>query len=120
MPSTRKEGNGEHSILIEMLAIRLQQLEEENGGYEALAAKIGIAKSTQHALAHGRGNPTLRTIERIASNLNMSVLELLGFDENDARRSLKRNGIDYDELVIAIDQKNKADLRIARKARVRK
>ena len=120
MPSTKKKGEGEHSILNEMLAIRLQQLEENNGGYEAFAAMIGIAKGTYYAIARAKGNPTLRTIERIAASLDMSVLELLGFEVNDARRALKRSGVDYDELTVAIGQKNKADLRVARKAQARK
>ncbi len=33
-------------MLDEMLALRLQQLEEENGGYEDVAAKAGVAKGT--------------------------------------------------------------------------
>lgn len=120
MPSAKKEGEGEHSVLNELLALRLQQLEEEHGGYEAFAPLTGVAKGTLYAIAHAKGNPTFRTIERIASKLDMSVLELLGLDVNDARQSLKRNGIDYDELVAAIRIKNKADLRVARKARALK
>ena len=59
----------------------------------------------------------MRTIERIAASLGMDVLELLGFEANDARRALKRSGVDYDELATAIEQKNKTDLRVAGKAR---
>ena len=47
-------------------------------------------------------------MERIASGLNMSVLELLGF-EAQARRALKKSSVDYDELVSAITKKNRAD-----------
>jgi len=120
MANIRRPRQGVHSILDEMLAIRLQQLEAENGGYEAFVAKTGIAKGTYSAIARAKGNPTFHTIERIASSLNMSVLELLGFEPSDARRALKRNGVDYDELAAAIKQKNKAEQRLAQKARSRK
>jgi hypothetical protein len=45
-------------------------------------------------------------MERIASGLNMSVLELLGFEVAEARRALKKTGVDYDELVSAITKTN--------------
>ena len=44
----------------------------------------------------------------------MSVFELLGFRNEDARRALARFGVDYDELEAAVASKNKADLRLAR------
>jgi len=44
-------------------------------------------------------------MERIAPGLNMSVLELLGF-EAEAWRALKKSGVDY---VSAITKKNRAD-----------
>jgi hypothetical protein len=59
-------------------------------------------------------------MERIASSLNMSVLELLGFEVDDARRALKKSGVDYDDLSAAISKKNQADRRVARQARSRK
>ena len=120
MPRVRKPLPVDHSILNEMLAIRLQQLEIENGGMEAFLPKTGLARGTYYTILRGIGNPTLRTMERIASGLNMSVLELLGFEVADARRALKKNGVDYDELVSAIHKKNQADRRVARQARSRK
>ena len=46
--------------------------------------------------------------------------ELLGFDVADARRALKKNGVDYDELTSAITKKNRADRTLARQTRSRK
>jgi transcriptional regulator with XRE-family HTH domain len=85
MPPVRKPLPVDHSILNEMLAIRLQQLEIENGGMEAFLPKTWLARGTYYTIVRGIGNPTLRTMERIASSLNMSVLELLGFEAADAR-----------------------------------
>ncbi len=48
---------------------------------------------------------TPNRMERIAPGLNMSVLELLGF-EAEAWRALKKSGVDY---VSAITKKNRAD-----------
>ena len=120
MPPVRKPLPVDHSILNEMLAIRLQQLEIENGGMEAFLPKTGLARGTYYTILRGIGNPTLRTMERIASSLNMSVLELLGFEVSDARRALKKSGVDYDELVSAIGKKNRADRGLARQTRSRK
>ena len=120
MPPVRKPLPIDHSILNEMLAIRLQQLEIENGGMEAFLPKTGLARGTYYTIVRGIGNPTLRTMERIASSLNMSVLELLGFEAADARRALKKSGVNYDELVSAIGKKNRADRGLARQTRSRK
>ena len=120
MAPVRKPRSGDHSILNEMLAIRLQQLEDENGGMEAFQPMTGVARGTYYTIVRGIGNPTFKTMERIASSLNMSVLELLGFEVADARRALKKSGVDYDELSTAINKKNQADRRVARQGRARK
>ncbi|HEV7324895.1 MAG TPA: helix-turn-helix domain-containing protein [Bosea sp. (in: a-proteobacteria)] len=116
----RKPQPVDHSILNEMIAIRLQQLEIENGGMEKLLPKTGLARQTYYQMLRGVGNPTLKTIERLASSLNMSVFELLGFEVEDARRALQRGGVDYDDLSSAIARKNRAQRTIAREARSRK
>ncbi|PZP16891.1 MAG: transcriptional regulator, partial [Sphingomonas hengshuiensis] len=36
---------------------------------------------------------------------------------DDARRALRKNGVDYDEVVSAINKKNQADRRLARQSR---
>ncbi|MET2832226.1 XRE family transcriptional regulator [Mesorhizobium shangrilense] len=109
-----------HSILKEMLALHLQQLEIENGGMEAFLPKTGLARGTYYTMLRGIGNPTLKTMERIASRLNMTVFELLGFEIDDARRALKKRGVDYDELTSAIRKKDETTRRIARKTRSQK
>ena len=116
----RKPQPVDHSILNEMIAIRLQQLEIENGGMEKLLPKTGLARQTYYQMLRGAGNPTLKTIERLAASLNMSVFELLGFEVEDARRALQRGGVDYDDLSSAIAKKNRAQRTIAREARSRK
>lgn len=120
MAPVRKPQPVDHSILSEMLAIRLQHLEIENGGTEAFLAKTGLARQTYYTILRGIGNPTLKTIERIASSLNMSAFELLGFEIADARRALKKAGVNYDELSSAIARKNRAQRAVARQARSRK
>ena len=116
----RKPREGEHSILSEMLAMRLQELEAQSKDFETFYEKLGIGRGTYFALSRAKGNPTLHTIERIAARLEMSIFELLGFREEDARRALKRNGVDYDELTSALAEKTRADQRIAAQARLRK
>lgn len=120
MPPVRKPLAIDNSILNEMLAIRLQQLEDENGGMEAFFPKTGLARGTYYQVLRGIGNPTLKTLDRIATSLNMSVLELLGFEVDDARRALRRSGVNYDELASALVKRREADRRVARQARSRK
>ncbi|BCH05739.1 hypothetical protein MesoLj131b_77380 (plasmid) [Mesorhizobium sp. 131-2-5] len=117
MSPVRKPQPVDHSILNEMLALHLQQLEIENGGMEAFLPKTGLARGTYYTMLRGIGNPTLKTMERIASRLNMTVFELLGFEIDDARRALKKRGVDYDELTSAIRKKNEATRRVARQTR---
>ena len=120
MANTRKSRDGEQSVLGEMLAMRLQELEAAAKDSENFVAKLGVGKGTYYAISRARGNPTLRTIERIAARLDLSVFELLGFKDDDARRALKRNGVDFDELTSALAAKGRADQRIAAQARLRK
>ena len=87
MAPVRKPQTVDHSMLNEMLAIRLQQLEVENGGMESFLPKTGLARGTYYTILRGIGNPTLRTMERIAAGLNMTVFELLGFEVSDATSS---------------------------------
>jgi transcriptional regulator with XRE-family HTH domain len=120
MPPVRKPQSVDHSILNEMLALRLQQLEIENGGMEAFLPKTGLARGTYYTMLRGIGNPTLKTMERIASKLNMTVFELLGFEIDDARRALKKRGVDYDDLSSAIRKKDEATRRVVRQTRSQK
>ncbi|UVK48551.1 XRE family transcriptional regulator (plasmid) [Mesorhizobium sp. AR07] len=120
MSPVRKPQPLDHSILNEMLALHLQQLEIDNGGMEAFLPKTGLARGTYYTMLRGIGNPTLKTIERIASKLNMTVFELLGFEIDDARRALKKRGVDYDELTSAIRKKDEATRRVARQTRSQK
>ena len=120
MPPARKPKAVDTSILNEMLAVRLQQLETENGGVEAFLKTTGLARGTYYQVLRGIGNPTLKTLDRIAASLNMSVLELLGFEVDDARRALKRSGVSYDALTSALTKRSEAESRLARERKIRK
>lgn len=113
MPDARKPREGEHSILAQILAIRLQQLEAQSSDAESFIAKLGVGRGTYFDLLHARGNPTLRTIERVAASLGQSVFALLGFTDVEVRNALKRQGIGYDELRDALAERKVADTRIA-------
>ncbi|MGD9769458.1 MAG: helix-turn-helix domain-containing protein [Pseudolabrys sp.] len=103
-----------------MLAARLKQLQNENGGHDRFQRKLGLARGTYYQIARGLGNPTFLTIQRIATALNMSVFELLGFEDDDARRAMKKTGLDLDKVMTAIEKKNYAERILARRTRLRK
>ena len=120
MPPARKPKAVDTSILNEMLAVRLQQLEIENGGVEAFLQQTGLARGTYYQVLRGIGNPTLKTLDRIAASLNMSTVELLGFEVDDARRALDRSGHSYDALTTALAKRSEAESRLAREGKVRR
>lgn len=61
---------------------RLKKLREKFGLSQAeLADKAGISQPFIGAIESGRKSPTLRTLEKIANAMNISVLELLGSEE---------------------------------------
>ena len=82
--------------------------------------KTALARGTYYQVLRGIGNPTLKRLDRIASSLNLSVLELHGFDIDGARRALKKSGVSYDDLASALVKRNEADRRVARQTRSRK
>lgn len=70
MPDRRKGREGKHSILAQILAIRLQQLEAQSPDVGSLIAKLGVGRGTYFDLLHARENPTLRTVEKVAARLD--------------------------------------------------
>ncbi|MFN3670416.1 MAG: helix-turn-helix domain-containing protein [Bosea sp. (in: a-proteobacteria)] len=113
MPDARKSREGEHSILAQIIAIRLQQLEAQSPNAEGFIEKLGIGRGTYFDLVRGRGNPTLRTIEKVAARLDQPLFELVGLTNAEVRRATKRVGIDYDELKAALAERKTADSKIA-------
>lgn len=107
-------------MLAQILAIRLQQLEAQSSDAESFIKRLGIGRGTYFDLVRGQGNPTLRTIERVAAKLDQSVFELVGLTDADVRRATKRVGIDYDELQAALAERKIADSRITAAMRPRK
>ena len=112
MPDARKPREGEHSILAQILAIRLQQLEAQSSDVESFIKQIGVGRGTYFDLVRGRGNPTLRTIEKVAARRDQPLFELVGLTDAEVRRATKRVGIDYDELKAALAERKTADSRV--------
>jgi len=67
----------------EVIAIRIRELcKEQNIRYRTLATMSGLPKTTIDNIMNGRSqNPTIFTIMRIASALNMKVSDLLDYPE---------------------------------------
>jgi transcriptional regulator with XRE-family HTH domain len=112
MLDASKGREGAHSVLAQILAIRLQQLEAQSPDVESFIKKLGVGRGTYFDLLHARGNPTLRTVTKVAARLGQSVLELIGFTDSEVRRALTRQGIDYDELQAGLAERKIAEDRI--------
>lgn len=102
-----------------MVDAHLDQLSKPARMESFLPHQTGRARGPYYQVLRGIGNPTLKTLDRIATSLNMSVLELLGFDVDDARRAPKRSGVSYDSLASTLTKRNEAERRVARQGRSR-
>jgi len=95
----------------------------ERYGYTvtSLARKMDMAQSNLYKLVH-TGNPTVKTLARIADAMGISVLELLGKDKSlnkaPARQRIippnaicggvvRLGGVRYRQLYIPMDEKKK-------------
>jgi transcriptional regulator with XRE-family HTH domain len=78
---------------------RIRQLRKERGLSQAkLAVKADMDPATLNRLEQGKGNPNLKTLERVASALGVEVVDLLG--KAPRRSSLEPslfNGVIEDE-----------------------
>ena len=67
--------------LSKILGIRIRQLREgKNITQQNLAEMCNIEKSNMARIEAGRTNPTLHTMYKISSALNVSLAELVDFD----------------------------------------
>jgi transcriptional regulator with XRE-family HTH domain len=66
-------------ISVEVQMKRIRQLRQEQGLSQAkLAVMADMDPATLNRLEQGKGNPNLRTLERVAEALDVEVAELLG------------------------------------------
>lgn len=66
---------------IKALGLKIKGLRESAGlTMEKLASQSGVAKNAILAIEKGRGNPTIGTLEAVASALELTLSQLLGAD----------------------------------------
>lgn len=106
--------------LADLVALRLRQIEPTGCDARTFATNVGVSWGTYYALTRGQGNPTVRTMEKIAAYLGTDLLGLLGFTADDQRRAFARVGIDYDALVAAVGDKSVALEKIDSSANIHK
>jgi len=67
--------------ILRRLAKRIRTLREQKGlSSEKLAYSVGLNKSTLNFVERCISDPQLTTVEKIADGLDVSLLELLDFD----------------------------------------
>ncbi|RFB76648.1 helix-turn-helix domain-containing protein [Methylovirgula sp. 4M-Z18] len=76
----------------------MMQLERSHPSIDAFAEAAGIATGTLHKIKTGKSNITIKTLEIIASRLNIPVGELLGITDDDWKISAAKVGIDLDAV----------------------
>lgn len=77
-----------------MQGLRIKEIMQEKGiTQKKLAEDIGVAEiSLSRSL---RGNPTLETLERIATALNVPITELFSTDKQDLCGHVEYKGVVY-------------------------
>lgn len=64
------------------MSLRLKEILKDRGeSITAFASKVGITQANMSNIANGKSSPTLDTLERIASALNIPITEL--FEESN-------------------------------------
>ncbi|MDL2226998.1 helix-turn-helix domain-containing protein [Deltaproteobacteria bacterium OttesenSCG-928-M10] len=91
-----------------MLGIRIRKLRTERKlTQEELAEQADISMKYLGEIERGRGNPTLKNIEGVASVLGMEASELLNFGELDRPDQELR-----DEIIARLKKADSATLRL--------
>ena len=76
------------------LGLRIKRLREARGQTQNdLAAESGISLKHLGEMERGRGNPSLKSIQRLASSLNVTLAELFNFDVEDKSEDILRSEI---------------------------
>jgi transcriptional regulator with XRE-family HTH domain len=85
---------------------RIRQLRTERGLSQAkLAVMAGMDPATLNRLEQGKGNPNLRTLERVADALGVEAAELLGKAQAPtSQRPLFNNGVRDEERRIRLEE----------------
>lgn len=69
--------------MLEMLSLNMKLQREKKGfSLEKFAEDLGISKTTLQNIEKGEANPTLETVQQIATQLNVSPLALLSEEYN--------------------------------------
>lgn len=83
-----------------MAKLRLKDiLKQRNLTLEAFSEMVGISKSNLSNYINGNISPTLETLEKISSSLNIEITEL--FKENDDFQLMAK----YNGKIVEIDKK---------------
>lgn len=101
MPIFKNRSEDMDGWLSTLLALRMRQIEESYpGGTLKFVKTTGISKGTLYFLKTGKGNPTLGTIEKLASDLNMSVWSLVGRSASEklVARDLAEFDLSYQKI----------------------
>lgn len=75
---------------------RIKELCKEKGiTLESLALGIGTSQASISRIITGNGNPTVDTLERIATALNVPITELFSTDKQDLCGHVEYKGVVY-------------------------
>ena len=82
MPNYGVKDQGSAGPLQISITLKLREVIKDFSQFKDFVAKSGLAEGTATSLVRGDGNPTIRTIEKLAEALDMDVFDLIGATPN--------------------------------------
>ncbi len=78
------------------MSLRLKDILKERGtSISACASIVGITQANMSNIVNGKSSPTLDTLERIATALNVPITELFSTDKQELCGHVEYKGIIY-------------------------
>lgn len=78
------------------MSLRLKNILKERGtSISAFASIVGITQANMSNIVNGKSSPTLDTLERIATALNVPITELFLSDKQDLFGHVEYKGVVY-------------------------
>lgn len=78
------------------MSLRLKDILKERGeSISAFASKVGITQANMSNIVNGKSSPTLDTLERIASTLNVPITDLFTSNSQELCGHVEYKGIIY-------------------------
>lgn len=105
MARTKNEKSRGRALVTMIVIARLLREQSKHSSVAAFVKTLGISEGTYNLLVSGATNPTIDTLEKIASGLGLTFYELIGnVDEATLRKRLAMVRLDLDAMIASVER----------------